>query len=149
MMKPTTGTIFTVAIAFCLVALAAIFGGGCGGDDDNCMSVENCPDTDAGPMTADADPTAPDADTTPDANNDVCADYRWMADKPWHCYGGGGSNIICSLEMFPAGGVCGIQCAESFWLGVDDPALTISRTPPPPALHYSAGSLQIDCYQDL
>ena len=146
-MKTKTGMIISATIALCL-ALAAIFGGGCGGDDspnppcdDSQAECQPAPDA-GGPMTADADSLAPDADTTPDANLDPCAEYLWMSERPWFC--DGVTNFLCELEILPVEDVCGIRCYGHFWLSPEQ--MTISREPPPPSLTFGDGV--VVCYQE-
>ena len=138
-----------------LIGFGLINGCGGGGDDDpNCGMTDNC-GPDAG-TTDDTNPADPDAGTTPpDGNNDVCADYQWMAEKPWDCVGNwDNGNFVCEnigLSLSTDGGHngCLIKCGDDFdfefkhW----DSGLTISRTPPPPTLDYVGGGWQIHCTQ--
>lgn len=142
-MKTEQKMILAAAIA-CSAALISLALNGCSGDDDsNCMATTGCPD--AGSATVDANPLAPDADTTPDANPDVCADYRWMAEKPWDCQTS--VPYTCDMELLPADGVCGVQCHDHFWLGTDE--LIITKEPPPSRLIYYIVDEPITCYQHL
>ena len=109
-MKTKTSMLLSAVLALVLISLVAIFGSGCGGDDDTACAEANCPD--AGLMTADADPTAPDADTAPDANSDPCAEYAPYAGQTWNC-AGSFSPTDCTIQLGIQDGGCYVYCIEA------------------------------------
>jgi hypothetical protein len=126
-----------LATMFTLLGLGYL--GGCGGGDDgtNCEMTENC-GLDAGT-------------TTPDTHKDACADYRWMAEKPWDCYDEGNVNFVCDpLELrggTNAYSTCSIVCGKNFDMLVSRDGLKIHKTPPPAKIDFYDGGQEFHCAQ--